>query len=230
MPSWSIVRRWTTALLFFVAFVGCAQGISEEESQAQVAAALAEQQQDLEERIDEAVAEALATTSTGAFPAPPTTATPYDECAAYRGAVEAAFAWDYEGNDWDLARKNLNVQFPSPDEDGSELTLDEAGVAGEYLRAYYRSELIWNEWDTLSRIAPPSVVSAHHAQLVEGLYDYWQVQMRYSIALYPSRLYGKVTGMGSSEQEIEEKRVLLDPAYLLVERSRSLALALCPDP
>jgi hypothetical protein len=224
------VRRWITALLCVVAVPGCTRGISEEESQAQVADALAEQQQHLEERIEEAVAEALASTSTGAPPASVTTTTPYDDCVAYRGAVEAAFAWDYDGDDWDLARENLDVQYPSPDEDGRQLSLEEAKVAGEYLRSYYRSELIWTEWDTLSRIAPPSVVSAQHAQLVEALYDYWQVQIQYSVALYPSRLYGEATGFGSSEEGIGEKREMLDPAYLPVEKARNLALALCPDP
>jgi hypothetical protein len=157
----------------------------------------------------------------------------YSECAEYRNRLEAV---DYiiSGNrEAGRIREVFNekwLKYPSPNDEGVALTLDEALEIGEFLYASATAQVIRETMETVAQRPPPGPVQAEHADLVKALYEYAEAELSYAVGIYPTKAYGVRYASPPALDRLAELRDQIDPAYFSVEKAWGLAVLLCPDP
>ena len=162
-----------------------------------------------------------------------TVSSPYSACAEYRDrleGVEYVVEGDREAGRIREVQNEKWLTYPSPNEEGVRLTLDEALEIGKFLHASATAQVIREVMEEIAQEPPPQPVRAEHAELVEALYQYAEATLDYAVAIYPTKAYGDQLGSPPSPDELADFRHQIDAAYLRVEDAWKLAALLCPDP
>jgi hypothetical protein len=162
-----------------------------------------------------------------------TLSSPYSGCAEYRSRIAAVDYIIWGNHEAGRIREVLDqkwLEYPSPNDDGVHLTLDEALEIGKFLHASATAQVIREIMEEVAQEPPPQPVQAEHAELVKALYGYAESETNYAVEIFPTKVYGDQVGSQPSPDQLAHAGEQVDAAYFQVENAWNLAVLLCPDP
>ena len=201
------VRRWLVPLV--AALIGSACGPSEAEIQG---------------RIDDAVSDALSSTSTvttASSPSAEQTTNPGATCRDYHAAlVMAEMGYD----DFVAIEQRIFQEVTTA---LGEQELGEAWL-GEYVEWSAEQEVASAAWKALSDARPPAVVAELHVELLEAAWDYVRAGGDVWGATALTMPFGFGTTSIPTAREWDQLLSAYDEAYRTYEDALVLARAACP--
>ncbi|MFV1992251.1 MAG: hypothetical protein ACC652_16070 [Acidimicrobiales bacterium] len=162
-----------------------------------------------------------------------TTSSPYSGCAEYRqrlNAVEYIIEGNREAGRIREVLDEKRLAYPSPNDEGVQLSLDEALEIGRFLHVAATAQAIREIMEEVAQEPPPQPVQTEHARLVKALYEYAEAELDYAVEIYPTTVYGDHLGSPPSSERLADLGDQVDSAYFGVEDAWRFGILLCPDP